>query len=135
MGRDTVTGKAALRGHTLIELLLALFILALLASLVAPMVTGGIQRAKESALKEDLYRMRKAIDDYYADTNAYPVELEELVRKRYLRKVPADPLTDSRESWRLVRSEEEAGDDAKGIIDIRSGSDAVDGEGVAYVEW
>jgi general secretion pathway protein G len=135
MGPTTVTGKAALRGHTLIELLLALFLLALLASLVAPMVTGGIQRAKESALKEDLYRMRKAIDDYYADTNAYPVELEELVRKRYLRSVPADPLTDSRASWRLVWSEQEAGDDPKGIIDVRSGSDAVDGDGVAYAEW
>ena len=134
MGHAIVTGKAAIRGHTLIELLLALFILALLAGLVAPMVTGGIQRAKESALKEDLYRMRKAIDDYYADTNAYPVELEELVRKRYLRSVPADPLTESRESWRLVWSEE-AGGDPKGIIDIHSGSDAIDGDGVAFAEW
>jgi general secretion pathway protein G len=134
MGHDIVTGKAAVRGHTLIELLLALFILALLAGLVAPMVTGGVNRAKESALKEDLYRMRKAIDDYYADTGAYPVELEELVRKRYLRSVPADPLTESRESWRLVWSEE-AGDDPKGVLDIHSGSDEVDGEGVAYAEW
>lgn len=133
MGHDTVTGRARLRGHTLIELLLALFILALLAGLVAPMVTGGVYRAKEAALKEDLYRMRKAIDDFYADTGAYPVELEELVTKRYLRSVPSDPLTESRGSWRLVWSEE--GDDAKGIIDIHSGSDAVDGEGVAYAEW
>ncbi len=133
MGHGTVTGRAALRGHTLIELLLALFILALLAGLVAPMVTGGVQRAKESALKEDLYRMRKAIDDFYADTGAYPPELEELVKKRYLRSVPADPLTESRASWRLVWSEE--GDDAKGIIDVHSGSDDVDGEGVAYAEW
>ncbi len=133
MGHDTVTGRAALRGHTLIELLLALFILALLAGLVAPMVTGGVHRAKESALKEDLYRMRKAIDDFYADTGAYPPELEELVKKRYLRSVPADPLTESRASWRLVWSEE--GDDARGIIDIHSGSDDVDGEGVAYAEW
>jgi general secretion pathway protein G len=134
MGHGTVTGKAALRGHTLIELLLALFILALLASLVAPMVTGGIQRAKESALKEDLYRMRKAIDYYYADTYGYPAELQELVKKRYLRSVPVDPLTDSRESWRLVRSEE-GGDEPEGIVDIRSGSDDVDGDGVAYAEW
>jgi general secretion pathway protein G len=134
MEHATVIGKAATRGHTLIELLLALFILALLAGLVAPMVTGGIQRAKESALKEDLYRMRKAIDDYYADTDTYPAELEELVRKRYLRSVPADPLTESRESWRLVWSEE-AGGDPKGIIDIHSDSDAVDGEGVAFAEW
>jgi general secretion pathway protein G len=133
MGHDTVTGRAT-RGHTLIELLLALFILALLAGLVAPIVTGGVHRAKESALKEDLYRMRKAIDDYYADTGAYPPELEELVRKRYLRSVPADPLTESRESWRLAWSEE-ADDAPRGIIDLHSGSDAVDGDGIAYAEW
>lgn len=125
-----MTGRA--RGHTLIELLLALFIVALLAGLVAPMVTGGVHRAKEAALKEDLYRMRKAIDDFYADTGAYPPELEVLVRKRYLRRVPVDPLTESRETWRLVWSEDE---DLRGVVDIRSGSDEVDTDGVAYAEW
>jgi general secretion pathway protein G len=100
-----VTGKS--RGHTLIELLLALFVLSLLAGLVAPMVTGGIHRAKEATLKEDLYRMRKAIADHYADTGRYPADLSALVTKRYLRGVPADPLTESRESWRLVWSDEE----------------------------
>lgn len=125
-----MTGRA--RGHTLIELLLALFIVALLAGLVAPMVTGGVDRAKEAALKADLYQMRKAIDDFYADTGAYPPELEELVRRRYLRRVPVDPLTDSRDTWHLVWSEEE---DLRGIVDIRSGSDEVDGDGVAYAEW
>lgn len=128
-----MTGRG-LRGHTLIELLLALFVLSLLAGLVAPMVTGGVHRAKEAALKEDLYRIRKAIDDHYADTGRYPAELSELVTKRYLRSVPADPLTESRESWRLVWSDEE-GDDRRGIVDIHSGSDAVDGDGTAYAEW
>lgn len=132
-GRDIVTGKT-LRGHTLIELLLALFILALLASLVAPVVSGGIERAKESALKEDLYHLRRAIDDHYADTGAYPADLEELVRKRYLRRVPADPLTDRRDTWRLTWAEGE-GDRPAGIIDVHSGSDAVDGDGVAYADW
>lgn len=129
-----VTGKAAFRGLTLIELLLALFILSLLASLAFPIVTGGIHRAKESALKEDLYTMRKAIDNYYADTKTYPAELEELVRKRYLRFVPVDPFTDSRETWTLIWSEEGEGE-KKGINDIHSGSDAVDENGVAYAEW
>lgn len=125
-----MTGRP--RGHTLIELLLALFIVALLASLAAPMVTGGVQRAKEAALKEDLYRMRKAIDDFYADTGAYPPELEVLVDRRYLRRVPVDPLTDSRDTWRPVWSE---ADDARGVVDIRSGAEGVDADGVAYAEW
>lgn len=126
-----MTGKTA-RGHTLIELLLALFIMALLASLVAPLVTGGVARAKESALKEDLYQVRKAIDDHYADTGVYPAALEDLVGKRYLRRVPVDPLTDSRESWRLVWAE---GDGPPGIVDLHSGSDEVDADGVPYADW
>lgn len=129
-----VTGSASMRGLTLIEMLLALFILTLLASLAFPIVTGGIHRAKESALKEDLYTMRKAIDSYYADTKTYPVELDELVKKRYMRSVPADPFTNSRETWRLSWSDEVDGD-KKGINDIHSGADAMDDDGVAYAEW
>jgi len=134
MGHAIVTGSGSIRGLTLIELLLALFILSLLASLAFPIVTGGIHRAKESALKEDLYTMRKAIDNYYADTKTYPVELDELVKKRYMRSVPDDPFTNSRETWRFSWSEEVAGD-KKGINDIHSGSDAVDDDGVAYADW
>ncbi len=134
MERNTVTGKYPIRGLTLIELLLAMFVLSLLAGLVMPIVTGGIHHAKESALKEDLYMMRKAIDDFYADTGAYPEELEVLVTKHYLRRVPADPFTESRESWRLVWAEEGDGK-RKGIIDVRSGTDAIDENGAAYADW
>jgi general secretion pathway protein G len=125
-----VTGKRT-RGHTLIELLLALFIMALLASLVAPLVTGGVSRAKEAALKEDLYHVRKAIDDHYADTGTYPPALEDLVSRRYLRRVPVDPLTDSR-NWRLVWAE---GEGVPGVVDLHSASDEVDADGVAYADW
>lgn len=134
MERSTVTGKCAIRGLTLVELLLALFVLSLLAGLVMPIVTGGVHRAREAALKEDLYMMRKAIDDFYADTGAYPEELEDLVTKRYLRRLPADPFTESRESWRLVWTDEGDGR-RKGIIDVRSGTDAFDENGVAYADW
>ncbi len=121
------------RGFTLIELLLVLLLVALLASLVAPVVTGGIQRARESTLKEDLYALRRAIDDYYADTGAYPGELEELVKKRYLRRVPTDPLTEKRDTWVLVRSDEEKA--GKGILDIRSGSQEQASDGSYFKDW
>lgn len=134
MERDTVTGRHALRGLTLIEMLLALFVLSLLAGLALPIVTGGILRAKESALKEDLYVMRKAIDDYYADRGSYPGGLDELVARRYLRRMPSDPFTDSQESWRLVWTEAE-GNEKSGIIDVQSGTNATDENGVAYADW
>ncbi len=121
------------RGFTLVELLLVLLLVALLASLVAPVVTGGIQRARESTLKEDLYTLRKAIDEYYADMGAYPAELEELVRKRYLRRIPNDPLTEKRDSWVLVWSEDDKA--GKGILDIRSGSQERASDGSYFKDW
>jgi len=123
------------RGFTLIELVLTLFIVALLASLIAPIVTGNIARSRESALKQDLVTMRKAIDDYYSDNGTYPPDLEALVKKRYLRKIPVDPLTERTESWIPVRAE--TGPDGKGggIRDVRSGSDEKSSDGVPYREW
>jgi general secretion pathway protein G len=124
------------RGFTLIELLLALLLVALLSSLVAPIVTQGISRARESTLKEDLYQLRKAIDDYHADTGKYPAELAELVDKRYLRRVPVDPITEKRETWVLIRDEgNRSGSGDGGIIDICSGSDQVAVDGSAFKDW
>jgi general secretion pathway protein G len=123
------------RGFTLMELLLVMLLVALLGSLVAPVVTGGIQRARESTLKEDLYALRKAIDDYYADTGAYPAELEELVKKRYLRRIPPDPLTEKRDTWVLVRSEDDKAAKSSGILDVRSGSQERASDGSHFKDW
>lgn len=121
-------------GFTLIELLLVLFMIALLASIVAPVVTGSINRARESALKEDLQTLRKAIDDYYGDSGKYPPDLEELVTKRYLRKIPADPLTERADSWVLVRDDRAVRGPA-GVIDVHSSSDEKGSDGAPYSAW
>lgn len=134
MGRGTKTGRGS-RGFTLIELLLVLLLVALLASLVAPVVTGSVQRARESTLKENLYVLRKAIDGHYADTGRYPAELEDLVRKRYLRKIPRDPLTDSKDTWVLVRTEGEGKSDEAGVIDVHSGSAGKSDDGTEFRDW
>jgi len=123
------------RGFTLIELLLVLLLVAMLASLVAPVVTGGIQRAREATLKTDLYALRKALDDYNADTGAYPAELEELVKKRYLRRIPPDPVTEKRDTWVLVRSEDDKAGKNNGILDIRSGSPERASDGSYFKDW
>lgn len=134
MARAIKTGNAA-GGFTLIELLLALLLVALLASIVAPVVTGSVQRARESTLKENLYTLRKAIDDYYADTGRYPAALEDLVEKRYLRKVPRDPITDTKDTWQIVRADGDGKSDSGGIVDVRSGSEANANDGTAYKDW
>jgi len=125
------------RGFTLIELLLVLFLVALLASLVGPALTSGIQRARESALKEDLHVLRKALDDYYADNGSYPAELQVLVDKRYLRNIPVDPFTDRGDSWAVDRDDSKDRDEGKqaGIRDIHSGSDGQGRDGTAFKDW
>ena len=80
----TKNGKPSNSGFTLVEILLVLVLIALLASLVAPEVTSTVGRAKESAIKENLTIMRKAIDDYYSDKGKYPERLDMLVEEKYL---------------------------------------------------
>lgn len=135
MALATRAGEMRSRGFTLVELLLVLLIVAMLASLVAPVVTGSIQRARESTLREDLQVMRKAIDDYYADTGKYPAELDELVKKRYLRRIPPDPMTEKRDTWILVGSEDSKTGAAAGIIDVRSGSEEKASDGSDFKDW
>jgi general secretion pathway protein G len=122
-------------GFSLMELLIVLVLIGLLASLAAPVVTGSIQNARESALKESLHNMRKAIDDYYADTGNYPDVLDVLVQKRYLRKLPLDPITDRKDSWTFVREEREGQPAGGGIMDVRSGAEGAGSDGKPYKEW
>jgi general secretion pathway protein G len=121
------------QGFTLLELLFVMVIVALLAAIVGPSLTGGIDRARESALKEDLLIVRKAIDDFYADNGKYPPTLEVLVEMRYLRTIPVDPITDKRETWVLLRQGYSGA--ANGIIDIKSGSDLQARDGSSYKDW
>lgn len=107
---------------------MVLLVVALLAAIVAPVVFRSIDQARESTLKENLYVIRKAIDNYYADTNTYPKELQVLVEKRYIRHVPKDPITEHRD-WVIMRGKED------GIIDIRSSSDVKSSSGEPYEKW
>jgi general secretion pathway protein G len=116
----------------LIELLVALAIIALLLSIVVPKYFGGMTRAEEAALKENLMLMRDAIDKHYADTGRYPAALEDLVTRKYLRAIPPDPITQSSATWVPVPPA-----DAKvgGVFDVRSGAQGDGGDGRPYAQW
>lgn len=117
------------RGFTLIELMVVLLLLALLASIVAPVATKSVGRAKESTLKEDLFVMRKALDDYYSDNGKYPQDLQTLVSDHYIREIPKDPITGSADTWEFKRT------DDNGIIDVHSGADGTAKDGTRYGDW
>jgi general secretion pathway protein G len=120
------------RGFTLVELLVVLAIIAVLLSIAAPRYSGSVDRAKEAVLRENLASLRDALDKHYGDTGQYPLKLEDLVTKRYLRRVPLDPVTDSSATWILVPPFDP---DKGGIADVRSGSREKARNGTFHKEW
>ena len=125
------------RGFTLIELLIVMVLLVLLASISLAVYGNSVQRGKEAALAEDLFQMRKAIDEYYADKGKYPTDLQTLVTEKYLRMIARDPFTNSAETWQQIPSEPDAANPAAepGISDVKSGSDQTGLDGKPYSEW
>lgn len=119
-------------GFTLIELLVVLAVVAMLLSLVAPRYMRQVDRSREAALRQDLATLRTALDQYRGDKGYFPETLDALVQARYLRAIPADPLTGSRTSWHLSMAEE---DGRAGIADVASGAPGRGLDGTAYGSW
>jgi general secretion pathway protein G len=119
-------------GFTLIELLVAMTIIALLLSIVTPRYFHSVGKAEEAVLKEDLALMREALDKYHADTGSYPDVLDDLVSKKYLRKLPVDPITQSSTSWILIPP---SGTEKGAIYDIKSGAQGNGRDGSVYADW
>ena len=107
-------------------------IIATLLSIVSPRYFNSIDKAKETVLRQDLAIMRDAIDKFYSDMGSYPITLDELVERRYLRSIPIDPLTDSNETWVEMPplNEEE-----EGVYDVHSGYNGQALDGSYYEEW
>jgi general secretion pathway protein G len=120
------------KGFTLIELLVVMAIVATLLSLVAPRYFSSLDKAKETVLRQDLSIMRQAIDQFYSDTGKYPIDLMELVDKRYLRAIPIDPLTESNQTWIEVPSPNMT---EAGVYDVHSGYQGRAADGSFYEEW
>jgi len=119
-------------GFTLIELLVVMAIIATLLSIVAPRYFNSLEKAKEAVLRQDLAIMRDAIDQFYADMGNYPLDLEELVERRYMRRIPVDPLTESDATWVEVPPMNE---DEEGVYDVHSGYIGQATDGSYYEEW
>ena len=127
-----VRGARRAAGFTLIELLVVLAIIATLAAIAAPRYFNSLEKSRETALRANLKAMREAIDQFHQDTGRWPAALEELVKQRYLREIPVDPVTQDAKTWVAVRATE--GPDG-GVRDIRSGAPGGPREGPLYETW
>lgn len=119
-------------GFTLVELLVVMVIIALLLTLAVPRYFGSVQKSKEAVLKQDLTMMRESLDKYYGDTGKYPDTLDDLVRRKYLRGIPRDPITESASTWVVVPPDvPEKG----AVYDVHSGAEGSAADGSPYSEW
>jgi general secretion pathway protein G len=125
------------RGFTLIEMLIVVSMISILAGIGIASYKHAITNAQEAVLHEDLFRMREAVDQYYADKGQYPPDLQALVSEGYLRQIPKDPMTKSADTWQTVPSEADAANPAAqpGVYDVKSGSEMTAADGTKYSEW
>ncbi len=124
------------RGFTLLELVIVMTIMTILLTVSIPIYRSLLLRARETVLRENLLKMRDAINRYTYDKNRAPETLKDLERAQYLREIPIDPITQSRDTW-VVRLEDEPVVPAapRGIVDVFSGAEGVGSDGVPYSEW
>ncbi|WP_269532637.1 type II secretion system protein [Chitinimonas sp. BJYL2] len=130
--RKRLCTHSLIRGYTMIELLVAMAIIAMLLSIAAPKYFANLDKAKEDVLREDLYILRDALDKFYADKGKYPEKLDDLVEQKYLRAIPVDPFTESNKSWVVVTSE----DASLGVVqDVKSSAPNKARNGTWYKDW
>ena len=124
-------------GFTLIELMIVISMILILVSIAAPMYTVSVTRARETVLRQNLYNLRMAIDQYTYDKMKAPQSLDDLVSAGYFREIPMDPLTNSRETW-VVDQEDvllSIDQNEPGISNVHSGASGSGLDGAPYSSW
>jgi general secretion pathway protein G len=124
-------------GFTLVELMIVMAIIGVLATLAIPSFVGALKQAREAVLKEDLHVLRTAIDSYTADKQKAPQALEDLIQDGYLKAIPEDPMTRSKDTWVTNTSDMLSSVDQTdpGIDDVHSGSQDTGSDGQPYSAW
>ena len=132
----STTARRGERGFTLIELLVVLSLISILAAMGMVQHRNSVLKAQEAVLTTDLFHMRDAIDQYFADKGKYPASLDALVSDNYLRKIPEDPITHAAD-WETVPAEPDPSNPSAepGIYNVKSGATGTGLDGTKYKDW
>ncbi len=131
------TSRKNQAGFTLVELMIVMAIIGVLLAVAIPSYVGAVRQAREAVLKEDLHVMRSAIDSYTADKQKAPQSLDDLVTDGYLKEIPVDPMTRTKDTWQTTQSDALSSVDQTdpGINDVHSGSQEQGTDGQPYSQW
>ena len=122
-------------GFSLLELMIAMFILVILLSVAIPTYQRSVQHARETVLKENLWQMRRAIDQFAGDKGKLPRSVDELVENKYLRERPVDPISESTEWEEIMGDDPNNPDGGQGMTDVKSLAGGSDGDGKSYSDY
>jgi general secretion pathway protein G len=119
----------------MLELMIVISIIIILAAIALPQYQKSVRHAQEATLRDDLFQMRKLIDQYAADKGKLPASLDDLVSAGYMRSIPEDPITGDK-SWNVTMGDDPTSSEGgQGVTDIHSASNDTAGDGTTYSEW
>ena len=128
-------GKGRQKGFSLLELMIAMFIMIILLSIAMPTYERSMRHARETVLAENLFQMRRAIDQYTADKGKLPQSIDDLVSAKYLREKPTDPITESTD-WDEVQGDDpNSSEGSQGLTDVKSRADGEDSNGKPFSQY
>ena len=123
------------RGFTLLELMIVISIIIILAAIALPQYQKTIMHARETVLRDDLFKIRSLLDQYAADKGKLPQSLDDLVTSQYMRELPVDPITGQKDWTTATGDDPNSASSEQGVIDVHSASGDISSEGTPYSEW
>lgn len=123
------------RGFSLLELMIAMFVIIILLSVALPAYQSSVQQARENVLRQNLWQMRRQIDQYATDKGKFPKSIDDLIKANYLRELPVDPISEKAE-WQEIQGEDTTTPDGEqGLKDVKSMAEGEDAEGKRYEDY
>lgn len=115
--------------------MIAMFVIIILLSVALPAYQSSVQQARENVLRQNLWQMRRQIDQYATDKGKLPKSIDDLIKATYLREMPVDPITEKAE-WLEVQGEDTTTNDGEqGLKDVKSKAEGEDAEGKRYEDY